>query len=198
MTVHRLVHGDVHAAREVVVLVARTRRGDPFEKALEVAEQQRLVFVDSEAERCVERLEMQAAHPHAGSTHLFTQAIRDVDEFGGPRGLEAKALADHQLASKARSKSSRVRGAGAELSEAAAADSASMARANAICTRCGAAPASSREDRARHRSPIRRLGAAAAGAPRPWSRGPISIGPAAGANRGGASGPWGLTPSRYW
>src|SRR5258708_23738190 len=111
MTVHRLVHGDVHAGGEVVVLVARTRRGDPFEKALEVAEQQRLVFVDSEAERCVGRLEMQAPHPHTGSTHLLTKAIRDVDEFGSPRGLEAKALADPPRSSKARSKSSRTAGA---------------------------------------------------------------------------------------
>src|SRR5258708_4325596 len=197
MTVHRLVHGDVHTAGEVVVLVACTRRGDPFEKTLKVAKQQRLVFVDSEAERCVERLEMQAAHPHARPAHLVAKTIGDVDEFSGARGLEAKPLADHQLASKARSRSSRVGGAGTELPEAAAADSASMARANAIWTLCGAAPASSREDRVRHRSPMRRPGAAAARAPRPWSRSPISISAAASASRGCASGSYVLTASWY-
>jgi len=101
VAVDRLVHRHVHAAGEVVVLVARTLRGDAFEKTLKVAKQERFVLVDRQAERGVQRLEMQAPHPHAGPAHLFAKAVGDVDEFGGPRGVEAKPLADHHLASKA-------------------------------------------------------------------------------------------------
>jgi len=71
------------------VLIARAFGSDAFEKTLEVAQQQRFVFVDRQAESRVQRLEMQAPHPHAGPTHFFAKAVGDVDEFSGPRGLEA-------------------------------------------------------------------------------------------------------------
>ncbi|TMB46389.1 MAG: hypothetical protein E6J53_05150 [Chloroflexi bacterium] len=49
VTVGGLADGDVEAPLEVVVLVAAARRGQPFEQALEVAEQERLIFVDGES-----------------------------------------------------------------------------------------------------------------------------------------------------
>src|SRR5258706_13922363 len=122
--------------------------------------------MDRERELRVQRLQLQRSHAHARPPHLFSEAVRDVHELGCAPGLQTNALADHHRAPRARSKSWRVLGAPA--SEAAAADISSIARANATCTLCGAASASSLEERARQRSPIRSVGGAAARSPSPW------------------------------
>src|SRR5882762_10084512 len=182
MAVLWLVLRDVEPAREVVVLVARACRGKSLEQSLEVPKQQRLVLVDRDPERRVQRLNVDPPDPQPRLSDLVAQPVGDVDEFGRVLGLEAQALADHHLASKARRSSSRVWGAG--RSEAAADDISSIARANATCTGCGAASASSRDERARQRSPINSVGGGAARPPRPWSRTPTSMSAAASASLG--------------
>src|SRR5260370_3575371 len=95
--------------------------------------------------------------------------------------IKAKALPDHQVASRARSKRSRV--AGAATPDAAAADISSIASAKAIWTAWVAAPARILEERARQRSPLRRVGGLAARPPGPRTRVATSTSPAARADR---------------
>src|SRR6267378_1927483 len=195
MTVDGLINPDVEAAREVVVLVARTGRRDPLEQRLEVAQQERLVFVDREAERRVQRLQMHAAVAQSGALHLVPDAIGDVDELCGVRGGELETVGRHRAAS--RDCWSRTRVAGAGCSDAAADDTDSIALANATCTSSGALSASNREPRARHRSPINSVVGGAARLPRPCSRTPTSISAAARASRCCTSGANRWTWSRY-
>src|SRR5580704_16722855 len=136
---------------------------------------------------------MQPSRSHARPPHLLTKQLGDVDKLGGVAGVKAKALADHQPALSAWSRSSRVAGAGAP--DAAAEDISSMACAKATWTAWEAALASSRDERARQRSPIRSVGGAAARPPRPWRRTPSSTSAAASASLAWAAGSWEATAS---
>src|ERR1700686_4178625 len=120
MAVDRFVQRDVGAASEIIVLVPGPDRGKALEQAFEIPDQQGLVLVDRKADGRMQRLQVHAADLQSGSTDLVAKPIGYVDKLGRVTGLEAKALDDHDLASKARSRSSRV--CGAACSEAAAED----------------------------------------------------------------------------
>src|SRR6266480_1585393 len=194
VSVDGLVERDVEPALEVVVLVPGARRCQALEQALEVAQQQRLVFIDRAAEGRMQRLQIDAAGAQPGAAHLLLDPRSDVDELGGVRRLELQPVGAHLDTPRASCRSSRAEGAGD--SEAAADESDSIARANATWTASGAWSARSREPRARHRSPIRSVVGGAARPPRPWSLTPTSISAAARASLGCVSGPKWPTRSR--
>src|SRR5712664_1538811 len=195
VAVDRLVDRDLEASREVVVLVAGVAGREALEQLLEVAQEQRLVFVDGESERGVHRLQVDAAGPEARPAHFLADELGDVDEFGGVRRFESQPPGDHAVADKACTRSSRTGRLG--LPDAAAVDSPSIALAKATCTACVALSASRREARARQRSPMSRVVAGAAWPPSPWRRIPTSISAAASASLGCISGSWSPTVSRY-
>ena len=194
MPVDRLVERDVEAACEVVVLVTGTRRRQALQQAFEVAQQQRLVLVDREAERGVQRLEVDAAVAQPRAAHLVPDAGGDVDELGGPGGRELEAVRAHAVAP--RDSCSSCRAGAACTAEAAAEARDSIARAKATCTASGAWSASRREPLARHRSPISRVAGGAARPPRPCSLTPTSIRAAASASLGWVAGSKRRTESR--
>ena len=97
VTIHRLVDRDVDAPREIVVRVAHVVRGDPLQHRREVAQQQRLVLVDGQAERGVQRLQVHAARREAGALHLLPDLVGEVDELGRACALKAQAARDHRL-----------------------------------------------------------------------------------------------------
>src|SRR5437773_486849 len=135
VSVDGLVERDVEPALEVVMLVPGARRCQALEQAFEVAQQQRLVFVDGEAEGRVQRLQIDAAGAQPGAANLLLDALCDVDELGGVRGRELEPVGAHLDTPRASCRSSRAGGAGA--SEAAADESDSIARANATWTASG-------------------------------------------------------------
>ena len=110
--VDRLVQGDVEAAREVVVLVPGPSRSQPLEQAFEVPKQKGLVFVDREAERGVQRLEMGAPGEQAGASHLVPDLGGDVDKLGGMPGREFEPCAAQRTAPSEACSSCRAAGAG--------------------------------------------------------------------------------------
>src|SRR6267142_6345347 len=123
------------------------------------------------------------AQPRAA--HLITELVGDVYELGGARGFEPEPLRDHRPASSAPTRSSRT--GLPDPPDAAAADSSSIALANATWSDCDAVSARIRDARARHRAPISRGAAGAARPPNPWSRSPASIRAAASASFGCAA-----------
>src|SRR6266699_6022944 len=99
--VDRFVQRDLDAPRKVVVQIGRVFRSDALEHRLKVAKQQRLVLVDRESEGCVQRLQVDSSCDQAGATHVFAQAVGEVDELSGVRAVETKADADHVSAQRA-------------------------------------------------------------------------------------------------
>src|SRR5437762_2264904 len=82
----RRVDRDVDAPLELVVLVVQVAGGDALQRRLQVPEQQRLPLVDGQAQRRVQRLQVEAAVVEAGRADLLLEAAGDVDELGRPRG----------------------------------------------------------------------------------------------------------------
>src|SRR5207302_517085 len=108
VAVHRFVDRDLEAAREVVVLVAGVARREALEQMLEITKQQRLVLVDREAEGGMQRLQMNASGPQAGSHNLVADPLGEVDELGGVRSVEPQASRDHLPAANAWTSRSRT------------------------------------------------------------------------------------------
>ena len=77
--------------------VAQVVRGDPLQHRREVAQEQRLVLVDGQAEGRVQRLQVHAARREAGALHLLPDAVGEVDELGRACALKAQAARDHRL-----------------------------------------------------------------------------------------------------
>src|SRR5256885_8068112 len=173
VSVDRLVERDVEAACEVVVLVARAGRSEALEQTLEIAQQQRLVFVDRDPDGGVQRLQVDAAVAQAAPAYLVADTVRDVDELRGVHGGEFEPPVAQLAAPSDCWRSCRVAGAG--WCAAAAAATTSIARAKATWTASGAWSASSREPRARPRSPVHRVVGAAAPPPRPCTRTPTPM-----------------------
>src|SRR6266852_7596246 len=101
VAVNRLVHFYFKASREIVVLVSGVAGREALQQVLEVVKEQGLVFIYCEAERRVQRLQVDPPSPQAGFPHLFAQPLGQVDEFGGTRSFESQPPGDHAEVAKA-------------------------------------------------------------------------------------------------
>ena len=75
VAVDGLILGDADPAGEIVVQVSRPPGRHPLQHGLEVVEQQRLVLIDRDPERRVERLQMDASVDEAGGRDLVLNLL---------------------------------------------------------------------------------------------------------------------------
>jgi len=90
VAVDRLVDRDLVSPREVVVLVSGITRSETLQEFLEIAKKQRLVLVDRETDRGVQRLHVDAPFSKTRLLHFIPQPLGQVDELGGARRFEPK------------------------------------------------------------------------------------------------------------
>lgn len=91
VSVDGLVERDVDTAREIVVLVGGVARSKALEHGLKVVQQQRLVLIDRDAERRMQRLQVDAASDEARAPHMLANLLRQIDELSPVRAFEPEA-----------------------------------------------------------------------------------------------------------